>query len=194
MDIKQEYIRLLNDSWQLTIEPRQFWESRKSGEGDVNVLYRFFLPIVFLVGIAIFLGELITSPEFLLSYAISKSFREIAVYLLQFFAASYLTNELLTSFGGSKNMSLVKPVIAYSLFPFLLVSAVTGLFPALYVLEILGLYGVVLFVLGVQVCFEIPEGNRTRYILITILVNFFTFALINVISWKLFQAFFAYGA
>jgi len=188
MDIKQEYSRLLNDSWQLVIEPKKFWQNRVHMAADSNVLVRFFLPLVLIVGVATFLGELLTGSEFLFSLAFARSMRQVVVYMLQFFAASYLTNELLPNFGGEKNLSMVKSVIAYSLFPFLLVSAVTGLFPALYVLGILNLYGVVLFVLGVQICLVLPMETKTRYIVISVVVNLITLALIDLICWKILQA------
>lgn len=194
MDFKQEYTRLLNESWQLIVEPKKFWISKKEKTEDFNVFKGYYIPFVVLVGIAIFLGELISSSEFLFSYAFVKSLREVAVYILQFYGAVYVTNELISGFKGQKNKEMVKQIVAYSLFPFIVASIITGLLPGLYVLSIVGLYGIFLFALGIQQCIELPEEYKVRYILITILVNFLIFALLNLVSWKLLQFFYAYGA
>ena len=194
MDFKQEYTRLLNESRQLILEPKKFWLTKKLHAEDTDVLKRFYLPLVGLVGLAIFLGELITSSELLLSYALFKSLREVLVYVLQFYGAVYVTNELISGFKGEKNKALVKLIVAYSMFPFLLASFITGLFPGLYVLSVIGFYGVFLFIMGVREYITVPEDYLPRYIIITILVNFLIFALLNLISWKLLQFFYAYGA
>ena len=193
MDFKQEYTRVLNESWQLVIEPKKFWISKKEAADEFNGLRSFYLPLVVLAGVAIFLGELLTSAEFLFSYAVIKSLREVVVYMLQFYGAVYVTNELISGFKGQKNKELVKQIVAYSLSPFIIASIITGLVPGLYVLGIIGFYGIFLFALGVQVCIKLPEEYRVRYLLITILVNFLIFALLNLVSWKLLQFFYVYG-
>ncbi len=194
MDFKQEYTKRLNECWQLIVEPRKFWTSRKEAVVDFDVLKSFYLPLVILVGVAVFFGELINSAEFLFSYAIFKSLREVAVYILQFYGAVYVTNKLISGFKGERNKELVTQIVAYSFFPFLVASFITGLAPGLYVLSIVGLYGIFLFAMGVQYCIVLPGEYKARYIIITILVNFLIFALLNLFSWKLLQFFYAYGA
>ena len=193
MDFIERYRQLIQTSIRLLVEPGKFWKEKKEEEGSNRIFKDFFLPLVLLVGLAVFVGELITSSEFLLSYAIAKSVREIASYVIQYFLSVYLLNELLTSFGGVKDKLAMSRLVAYSLLPFLIVSLVTGLFPALYVLNVVGLYGLVLFVLGVKGSLEIPVNNQNRYIMIAFLLIFLIFTLVNVFCWKLLQAFYGYG-
>jgi len=103
-------------------------------------------------------------------------------------------NELLTSFGGTKNKLAVSRLMAYSFLPFIIVSIVTGLFPALYVLNVLSLYGIVLFFLGIKGSLELPVENQNRYAMIAFILVFLIFILLDVFSWKLLQAFYGYGA
>lgn len=194
MDIKERYQQLFQTSFRLIAAPNQFWKEEPKEESAKEIFRSFFLPLVVLVGVAIFLGELITSSEFLLSYAMARSLREIFSYILQYFLSVYVLNELMTSFGGMKNRLAISRLVAYSLLPLLVVSFLTGLFPALYVLNVLSLYGIFLFVLGIKGSLELPEANKNKYAMIAFLLVFLILLILDVFSWKLLQAFFGYGA
>ena len=194
MDFKERYQQLFQTSIRVLIEPVGFWKEKKEEEEVKEIFKGYFLPLVILVGVAIFLGELITSSEFLMSYAVAKSLREVISYILQYFLTVYVLNELLTSFGGTKNKLAVSRLMAYSFLPFIIVSIVTGLFPALYVLNVLSLYGIVLFFLGIKGSLELPVENQNRYAMIAFILVFLIFILLDVFSWKLLQAFYGYGA
>lgn len=194
MDFKERYRHLFQTCTSVLIEPNKFWRERKGDAENCSVFTSYYLPLVILVGVGVFLGELISSSEFLFSYALAKSVREVLSYILQYYAAVYVLNELLTNFGGQKNKLAVSRLVAYSFLPFLIVSFVTGLFPGLYVISVLGLYGVFLFVQGVKGSLSLSPGNQNRYILIGLLLVFLIFILLNVFSWKLLQAFYGYGA
>ncbi|HKJ42039.1 MAG TPA: Yip1 family protein [Sunxiuqinia sp.] len=194
MDFKERYQSLFQTSARLLVEPGQFWRETQKEKSTTEVFRDFFLPLAILAGVAIFLGELITSAEFLFSYAIFRSLREIFSFILQYFLSVYVLNELLTSFGGVKNRLAISRLVAYSLLPMLVVSFITGLFPALYILEVLSLYGIFLFYKGVKGSLEIPEANKKWYAAIAFLLVFLIFMILNVTSWKLLQAFYGYGA
>lgn len=194
MDIKERYQQLFKTSLRLIATPNQFWKEEPKEESAKEIFRNFFLPLVVLAGVAIFLGELITSSEFLFSYAMARSLREIFSYILQYFLSVYVLNELMTSFGGMKNRLAISRLVAYSLLPLLVVSFLTGLFPALYVLNVLSLYGIFLFVLGIKGSLELPETNKNKYAMIAFLLVFLILLILDVFSWKLLQAFFGYGA
>lgn len=194
MDIKERYQSLFQTSVRLLVEPGRFWRETHKEESTREIFRDFFLPLVVLAGVAIFLGELINSSEFLFSYAVARSLREMFSFVLQYFLSVYVLNELLTSFGGVKNRLSISRLVAYSWVPMLIVSFLTGLFPALYVLEALSLYGIFLFYMGVKGSLELPEANKNWYAIIAFLLVFLIFMILNVTSWKLLQAFYGYGA
>jgi len=194
MDIKAQFNWLFHESWSLLTEPKKFWKEKLAQGFETSVVGSFFLPVVVLVGLAVMLGEVIWNEELLWSYAILKGAREAVSYLLQFYAAAYILFRLMQNFKGTENKKCIENVLAYSLLPFLIASTITGLFPALYVLGIIGLYGFYLFITGAQTCLEIPKDHQARFIILSILLIVLVFGTINVISWKLFQAFFPYGA
>ncbi len=194
MDFKGRYRLLFQTSVNVLKEPNKFWRGEKEEVKPEVVFSDYYLPLVLLVGLAVFVGELIKGSEVLFSYAVAKSVREIISYVLQFYLSVYLLNELLTSVGGVKNKLLVTRLVAYSFLPFLIVSFLTGLFPGLYIINLLGLYGIFLFVQGVKGSLNIVPENQNRYTMLALLLIFLIFILLNVFSWKLLQAFYGYGA
>jgi len=194
MDFKAQFNGLFHESWALLSEPRKFWNKKLSDEFSFPVIPSFLIPYLLLVGLAVMLGEVLWSEELLWSYAILKAVREVVSYTLQFTAAIFILNRLLHNFKGTSNKKALNNVVIYSLLPFLISSVITGLFPGLYILGIIGLYGFYLFVVGTQACLEIPAELESRFIILSILLIILVFGTINVISWKLFQVLFPYGA
>lgn len=194
MNLKQGYIWLFDESKQLILEPKKFWQQKSEAPFTGNIVIRFYAPLVIAVGIAVFLGEVISKAHFLWSYATMKALREMISYFLQFFITVPILATLHSNFGGMQNKRAISQVLAYSLLPFLLTSFVTGLFPALDLLSIVGLYGFYLFILGCRQCLSLTKENHSRFILLSILLIILIFGMINLISWKLLQAIFQYGA
>jgi FtsH-binding integral membrane protein len=193
MDFKEMYHHIFQTGRQALSEPKNFWKTQNGDETSTKIFRGFILPLAVLAGIAVFLGEIITSYDLLLDYAIAKSLREMVSFILEYLISVYVLNELLTSFGGEKDKAAVSRLMAYSLLPSLIAAFITGLFPGLYVLNVLGLYGIVLFVLGAKESLGLPEENQHRYLMIAFLLIILIFMLVNVFSWKLLQAFYGYG-
>jgi len=194
MDFKQRYISLFLDIKYLILEPKKFWHHRKPDTLPANAVTQVFLPLVVPVGLAVFLGEVINRPEILWSFAVFKGIREMVSYSLQLLVAVPVLAVLLKNFGGTPNRKTVTVVLVYTLVPFLLVSLITGIFHALYIVSIAGLYGFYLFALGALDILEIPTENQSRYVILAILLMILIFGLVNILCWRLFHAFFPYGA
>ncbi|WP_163707829.1 YIP1 family protein [Mangrovibacterium lignilyticum] len=194
MDFKAQFNWLLQESWALLHEPKTFWKEKLVGGFKQLVIGTFFLPLVILAGLAVLLGEIWWNDEILWSYSSIKALREVVSYFLQYFVSAIILFRLLQNFKGTDNKIALYNVLSYSLLPFLIASVITGLFPGLYVLGIVGLYGFYLFIVGSQTCLEIPKENQSRFIILSILLIVLIFGTINAISWKLFQVLFPYGA
>lgn len=194
MDFKALLSWLFHESRTLLGEPQKFWKQKFVDGFPQSVVSTFFVPMVLMAGIAKLLGEIFWNDELLWSYAILKSLREIFSYLIQYFITIFVLIRLLENFKGTSNPTALYNVLAYSLLPFIIASAITGLFPALYVLGIVGLYGFYLLVLGAQICLDIPKENQSRFIILSILLIVLIFGTVNVLSWKILESIFPYGA
>lgn len=194
MDIKQQYAFLFHELKQLILEPKKFWTGKQALEHQDQVVSGVFAPLLLWVALAVFVGEVIRNFEVLWSYAFFRAIRETISYSLQLIIAVPVLSALLKSYGGTSNRKTVRLVLGYTFVPFLLASFITGLFPALYIVSIAGLYGFYLFAVGALTLFKIPVENQSRYVILAILLIILIFGLVNIVCWKLFQAFFPYGA
>lgn len=194
MDLKAQHSGLFHESFSLITHPARFWHRQSAGGFTKPAFGRFFLPWALLTGLAVLLGELLWGSEILWSFVLIKALRETVSYLLLYFLSSAVVYKLLGNFKGGASRAALNSVLAYSLLPFLMASIITGLFPGLYIVGIVGLYGFYLLILGTQLCLEVPKENQSRFIILSILMIVLIFGTVNMISWKLFQAYFPYGA
>ncbi len=182
---------IIENSRQLLLNPKQFWVGKKEQlDSPLKLMTGHLLPLLAMVTVAVFVGELFKSTPFYLGAALLKSARVITLFLLQYFLAVFFTNELIKTFGGKKNRAVSQNLVVYSITPFLLVSMVTGLIPFLYVIGVLGLYSFYIFWVGVDILLTFPENRQSGYTIITIVVNFFVFSFLSVALSQLLNAFY----
>lgn len=176
---------------ELLLRPKEFWVSRKeSVESNSSLWIGHLLPIMVVVAVAIFIGEFFRRTDFFIEYPLLKALRQVALFSLTYVVSVYFTTELMKTFGAEKDRNAARKLVAYSMTPLLLVSLVTGLFPFLYVVDIVGLYSFYLFWIGARELLTFPENKENSYILITIVVNFFMFSFLSVLLSKLLNAYY----
>lgn len=182
---------IINEAKEIITNTKAFWISKKEDESSqVELLTGYILPVLVVVSLLVFLGEFFKSTHFYMGFAVLKSIREFVLFILYYFVSVYLTNELIKTFGGEKNIEVVRRLVAFSLTPLLLVSMVTGLFTFLYPLDILGIYSFYIFWLGGKELLNIPEQKKDSYLMITIVVNFFVFSFLSILLSKLLTAYY----
>jgi hypothetical protein len=186
--MKVYFRKIFRLTGELLFQPVNFWKNQKDDVRQ-NLFSGYYLPFVLLVALAAFAGELLRGSRFYLTFPLMAAGRKIVLFLLMYVLAVFFTGELMRSFGGVKNRKSAQKLIVFSMAPVLLVSALTSLFPFLYVINILGLYALYLFWTGVEVGLELPERKKSGYILITILANLFIYSFLNVLLSKLMAAF-----
>lgn len=176
---------------ELLFTPSAFWKARKEETKGSRLLWvNYLLPILLVVAVAVFIGEFFKRTDFFIEYPLLKALREIALFVLQYFISVWVTAELMKTFGAEKNIDIARKLVVYSMTPLLLVSIITGLFPFLYVLDIVGLYSFYIFWVGAKELLKLPENKDHSYILITIVANFFIFSFLSVLLSKLLNAYY----
>ncbi len=194
MRIKQLYKHLILESKELILESKSFWDKKKEGPFDGRYFNEYFLPLVLLAGVGVFLGEIIWSDEYLISYALASAVRTIFNYLAQFFILIPILQAVQNNNGGIKDRNRTGLVLAYSLFPFVAASFITGLFPGLYVLDILGLYGFYIFIVGTKACMGLSQEHQTKYMVLSILLILLVWGMVNMVSARIVQSLYLYGS
>ena len=176
---------------EIILNPKRFWSAKKDDQESLSeIWWSFFIPLLLALSVAVFTGEFFKRSDFFVEYPVLKALKITVLYVLQYLISAFLTNELIKTFGGSKNMVLVRKLVIFSMTPLLLVSLVTGLFPFLYVMDILGIYSLYIFWIGAKELIDIPENKKNSYVLITLVTNFFVFGFLSLFLSKLLIAYY----
>lgn len=190
MQFKQIISRAAEYTIKSISNPNHFWDIVIERKITNRVLIHFYLPLLTLAVLAEIIGEFLSNPEALLSYSLILGVKQLIVYILYYFIAVFAINKLLVLFGGKEDNKSAQMSVGYSMAPFFIVSALTGLFPFLYPINILGLYGLFIFYCGAPKLFEIPDTRTKPFIIAAVLANFSIFAVLNIIFWKILEVFY----
>jgi hypothetical protein len=146
-----------------------------------NVLF----PLLGTVASAVFLGEFFRSDYFRIWIALLWVIREVMLFAALWFVGIYGTKEIMKYFGYEVKVDALQKLLAYSLVPFLLISIVTGLFPFFKLLDIFGIYGFYIFLMGGRRLLLLPKEKRDNLILKIIGANWIVFGLLSFTTAKL---------
>ena len=183
------FSKLINDVKLILVNPNGFWVEQKETEDSKKLWLTYLLPIALTGAVAVFIGEFFKRTDFFIQFPLLKAAREVLLFVLQYFISVFFTKELMKTFGAEKNVDLARKLVVYSMTPMLLVSIITGLFPFLYVVDIVGIYSFYLFWIGAKELLTFPENKEQSYIIITIVVNFFIFSFLSVFLSKVLLIF-----
>lgn len=193
MDFKKLASGIYERSRALILQPREEWTSILEENVTMTLVVRnFLLPLLLMSTLASLLGRMIQKVNIGLdgSLLLADGLREFFGFLLSVYACTYLVNELIKSFGGTKNLRRSANLVIYSSVPSLVISMVTGLIPALYPLGVLGLYSFYLFYVGIPVLFEdIPEQKHIGFFITSVLLMILVFAFIRYFMTTFLMAF-----
>ncbi len=166
---------------QIILKPKDFWRSqREEPGGQMEILFAHILPLLLLACLAVFIGEFFSNVQFYAGSAVYKSLRKLVFFVLFYFISVFFTNQLMQTFGGTKDIRLARKLMGYSITPFLLIALVTGLVPYLQDLNIMGLYCFYLFWLGGKELVDMPAKKLDSYLMLTITVNFFVYVFLGI--------------
>ena len=184
--MKELALKIYALSQELILNPRAFWRSRAdSKENRDELLRNLLLPLLAAVSVAVFLGEFFRSDYFRIWVAALWVIREVALFAALYFVGVYGTNELIKFFGYEEKTEALEKLVTYSLIPFLLISIVTGFFPFFYFLDIFGIYGFYIFLMGGRKLLHIPKEQRDSLILKIIAANWIIFGILSFSTAKL---------
>lgn len=175
---------------ELLFTPAIFWKREKEAlTSGKNLWFTYLMPMLLALAIAVFVAEFLRRDDFFIQYPLLVALREIVLFGLTYYFGVIITSELMKSFGAEKNKDIARKLVVYSMTPLVLVSIVTGLFPFLYVVEIVGLYSFYLFWIGAKELLIFTDKREQSYILITSFANFFVFSLLSIVLSKLLNAY-----
>lgn len=174
----------------MILQPKRFWKEQKSKKPTkAQLLAGYFIPLTLVAAFGVFLGEFLKGSNFYFSFAVLKALRKILLFGIVYSVTLFFADELRKNFGGTKNTAESRKLVVYSMTPLFLVSAVTGLFPFFYVLDILGFYGFYLFWIGAKELVPLPGEKQSSYITLTLTATLVSFIIFSIILSKLLTTF-----
>ena len=184
--MKELALKIYALSQELILNPRASWRLYADKKESRDELFKnLLLPLLAAVSLAVFLGEFFRSDYFRIWVAALWVIREVALFAALYFVGVYGTNELIKFFGYEEKTEVLEKLVAYSLVPFLLVSIVTGFFPFFYFLDIFGIYGFYIFLMGGRRLLQFPKEQRDSLILKIIAANWIIFGILSFSTAKL---------
>ncbi len=184
--MKELVLKIYARSQELILNPRAFWRLHADTKERRDDLFKnLLLPLLAAVSVAVFLGEFFRSDYFRIWVAALWVIREVALFAALYFVGVYGTNEFLKFFGFEEKIAVLEKLVAFSIVPFLLVSIVTGFFPFFYFLDIFGIYGFYIFLMGGRKLLQLPKEQRDSLILKIIAANWIIFGILSFSTAKL---------
>lgn len=171
--------------------PRAFWSDIAERKATIAVFSHVYLPLLIICVLAGMVGEFFSNPEALLFYSLLYAARQFIVFVFCFYLSVWISHNLFVRMGGGQeSLKIMKLLIGFSFVPVLLVLTITGLFPFLHPLNIFVFYGIYIFICGVSILFELPENRLKVFIILAVLVNLATFAILKITFTKVFDLFY----
>ncbi|HEX2652380.1 MAG TPA: Yip1 family protein [Xanthobacteraceae bacterium] len=146
----------------IIVQPRAEWQII-DGEASAPVdLYRGYIAILAAVpAICDFIGECISGPSVL--NALKSGVVRYVLALLIIYAIAWIIDMLAPTFGGRKDFPSALKLAVYSYTPWW-VAGIFLLLPGLRFLNLLGLYGVYVFWLGLPVLMQCKPEKTLDYL------------------------------
>jgi hypothetical protein len=170
-------------------DPALFWKKKEAFPiTGIQLLAGYLIPLILFAALGVFAGEMFRGLRFYLFFSVMKAIRKIVLLGSYYFISVYIINALMPVFGIKKDLQAALYLAAFSLTPLMVITFITGLFPFLYILNILGIYGLYILWRGINILLDFRDDKQYSYFLMIIIVVLLVYSLLSVILSKLFTA------
>lgn len=177
----------------LIVSPQKEWDLIENEVTTKRELfYEVAIPLSLIVSLASILGGFLFNR--LYGYSALHIFTEGIVNFFIFIVGIYISgiviNELSTNFDAQKNEISAFKLVVYSYVPVFLISVITSFLPKLTILNILELYSLILFYIGISPLMKVSEEKKVGYTLVCILIMVGIFVTLSIIFGLIVSALF----
>lgn len=157
MEPRREFVSILN-------------ENKSSGA----VLSQYIIPFLALFLVATFLGSVVFGPTTFRQgsgVVLRSIFHLILVVLVTLYGSAFILNKLFSIFQIPKNGTKAFTLMAYAFTPVYIAMILSGLLPRLEaLLNLIGLYSIILFWIGSERLIEMPVERRQWFVPISLII------------------------
>ncbi|MEZ4996473.1 MAG: YIP1 family protein [Bacteroidales bacterium] len=149
----------------------------------------FFLPLVILVTISAFMGSMFFINTTLKPmYSVLAAVNTFLFLYLGVYASAFALREIMRAMDLGHDFLVAFKLVAYSMAPIFLSLTVSRLFESLLFINVLGLYGLYIFWIGMEVMVNPPDHKKLPMIIATVVSMLIIFFLLLAILSKLTEA------
>ncbi|MHC1733322.1 MAG: Yip1 family protein [Bacteroidales bacterium] len=171
------------------INPGKAWEVVHREERPMKfVRGSFFLPLIILVSVSAFLGSMFFINTTLKPmYSVLAAITTFLFLYLGVYGSAFAVREIMRFMGLGHDFLVAFKLVAYSMAPIFLSLTVSRLFESLLFINVLGLYGLYIFWIGMEAMVNPPDQKKVPMIITTVVAMLIIFLLLQVLLSKLAQ-------
>ncbi len=183
MDFRFLYHRTLY----FIINPGMAWEVVHREERPMKfVRGSFFMPLIVLVAISAFLGSMFFINTTLKPmYSVLAAVTTFLFLYLGVYASAFVVREIMRALDLGHDFLVAFKLVAYSMAPIFLSLTISRLFESLLFINVLGLYGLYIFWIGMETMVNPPDHKKLPMLIATVVSMVIIFFLLQVILSKL---------
>lgn len=171
------------------MNPVKAWEVVHREERPMKfVRGSFFLPLIILVSISAFLGSMFFINTTLKPmYSVLTAVNTFLFLYLGVYGSAFAVREITKAMDLGHDFLVAFKLVAYSMAPIFLSLTVSRLFESLLFINVLGLYGLYIFWVGMEVMVNPPDHKKLPMIIASVVSMLIIFFLLQIILSKLTQ-------
>jgi hypothetical protein len=180
----------------IILNPGNAWKIIHSENRPIkDVRNSFFFPLIIVVALSASLGSLLfTHIGLSVIYSLLVGIKYFVLFYALIYLSSYLFGEITKALDLGKDFVLSFKIISYSMAPFLICQIMSRLFESLLFVNILALYGLYIFWVGVERMLNPPEHKKLPMLIATtvsvLIIFFMTNWLLSTMLDRLYFRFF----
>ena len=191
---------LINRIKSIILTPKDEWPKIAASPEGIGDIYRsWVIPLAAIGPVATLIGSLVFGHGlFGIVYrpsvmgAIGTAILSYVLALASVYVIALVIDALAPNFGGTQNRTAAFKVAAFGATASW-IAGIFGIFPALALLEILGLYSFYLIFLGLPLLMKSPPEKATGYIIAVLVVSFVASLIVGVMATSLSRVMFGGG-
>ena len=179
------------------ISPVKAWEVvHRENRPMKYVRGSFFLPLIILVSISSFFGSMFfTNSTLEPMYSVLVAINAFLFLFVGVHASAYIITEITKALDLGRDFVVSFKLAVYSLSPLFLSLAISRLFESLLFINILSLYGLYIFWIGMEMMINPPEHKKLPMVIATLISMLIIFGILQIALSKLTETlYFAFFA
>jgi len=173
----------------IVLNPTIAWEAiHKENRPIKYVRGSFFFPLIVLVAVCTFIGSMfLINTTLNPMYSVLVCIQTFLVLYLGVYGISFIVTEITKALDLGKDFLVSFKLIVYSLTPVFICLCISKLFESLLFVNLLGLYGLYIFWIGMEKMVNPPEHKKLPMLIATVVTMATVFGLLQFFISKIME-------